>query len=68
MTCAARRPECEPHLFEVVDRAGPEVGPDDVVEQPEHVVEVGAVGGDDAVGQQVQAQVDIVRVERRVVE
>jgi hypothetical protein len=64
----SRGARCQPYLLEVVDRTGPEVGPDDVVEQPEHVVEVGAIGGHEAVGQQVQAQIDIVRVDGRVIE
>ncbi len=52
--------------LEAVDRAGAERRPHDVGQQPEDAVEVLAVRGDEPVRQQVQAQVDVVRVGRRL--
>ena len=55
-------------LLEALDRARAEAGPHRVGEQAEEAVEVGLVGPDQPVRQQVEAQVAVVGIEGRVVE
>ena len=58
----------EPDRLDVVDGDRAERGPGDVGEQPEDAVQVLAVRLDQPVGEQVQPQIGVVRVERLVVE
>lgn len=58
----------QPHLLHVVDGDRAERGPGDVGEEAEEPVQVLAVRPDEAVREEVQAQVRVVRVQRLVVE
>jgi hypothetical protein len=60
------QPQPGSHALEPGDRARPVVGPHDVREQPEHPVEVDLVRAHQPVAEQVQAQVDVGRVDRRL--
>jgi hypothetical protein len=57
-----------PPAIEALDRARPGGGPHHVVEQPEHVAEVDAMGRHQPMGEQVEAEVDVMGVDGRIVQ
>ncbi len=62
----AAGPQPGADVLEALDLAGAVVGPHDVGQQAEDAVEVGLVGLDQTVGEQVEAQVGVIGVGRRV--